>query len=67
MAAAAAASTITPEQASKLRSLGYRASEIAAIRPSVASVVARRGLDISIGPRVQSVGEVGVDGHLNTT
>jgi hypothetical protein len=44
MAAAAAASTITPEQASKLRSLGYRASEIAAIRPSVASVVARRGL-----------------------
>ena len=42
--AAAAASTITPEQASKLRSLGYRASEIAAIRPSVASVVARRGL-----------------------
>ena len=44
VAAAAAASTITPEQASKLRSLGYRASEIAAIRPSVASVVARRGL-----------------------
>ena len=43
-AVAAAASTITPEQASKLRSLGYRASEIAAIRPSVASVVARRGL-----------------------
>ena len=43
-AAAVAASTITPEQASKLRSLGYRASEIAAIRPSVASVVARRGL-----------------------
>ena len=42
--ATAAASTITPEQASKLRSLGYRASEIAAIRPSVASVVARRGL-----------------------
>ncbi len=42
--AVAAASTITPEQASKLRSLGYRASEIAAIRPSVASVVARRGL-----------------------
>ena len=42
--AAVAASTITPEQASKLRSLGYRASEIAAIRPSVASVVARRGL-----------------------
>ena len=42
--AAAAASTITPDQASKLRSLGYRASEIAAIRPSVASVVARRGL-----------------------
>ena len=44
LVAAAAASTITPEQASKLRSLGYRASEIAAIRPSVASVVARRGL-----------------------
>ena len=44
VAAAGAASTITPEQASKLRSLGYRASEIAAIRPSVASVVARRGL-----------------------
>ena len=43
-AVTAAASTITPEQASKLRSLGYRASEIAAIRPSVASVVARRGL-----------------------
>ena len=43
-AAAVAGSTITPEQASKLRSLGYRASEIAAIRPSVASVVARRGL-----------------------
>ena len=43
-AVAAAASTITPEQASKLRSLGYRASEMAAIRPSVASVVARRGL-----------------------
>ena len=42
--AVAAASTITPDQASKLRSLGYRASEIAAIRPSVASVVARRGL-----------------------
>ena len=43
-AVAAAASTIKPEQASKLRSLGYRASEIAAIRPTVASVVARRGL-----------------------
>ena len=43
-AAASTAATITPEQASKLRSLGYRASEIAAIRPSVASVVARRGL-----------------------
>ena len=30
--------------AARLRSLGYRASEIAAIRPTVASVVARRGL-----------------------
>ena len=30
-------------------------------------VVARRGLDVSIGPRVQRVGEVGVDGHLVTT
>ena len=44
VAAAATTASITPEQASKLRSLGYRASEIAAIRPSVASVVARRGL-----------------------
>ena len=43
-AAAAAAASITPDQADKLRSLGYRAAEIAAIRPSVAIIVARRGL-----------------------
>lgn len=44
LVAVAAAASITPDQSDKLRSLGYRAAEIAAIRPSVASIVARRGL-----------------------
>ena len=46
-AVAATCATAAPasmSDAARLRSLGYRASEIAAIRPSVASVVARRGL-----------------------
>ena len=46
-AVAATAATAAPasmSDAARLRSLGYRASEIAAIRPTVASVVARRGL-----------------------
>ena len=46
-AVAATCATAAPasmSDAARLRSLGYRASEIAAIRPTVASVVARRGL-----------------------
>ena len=46
-AVAATCATAAPasmSDAARLRSLGYRASEIAAIRPTVASVVARSGL-----------------------
>lgn len=47
LACAVAVASATPpatDYAAKLRSLGYRASEIAEIRPSVARVVAHRGL-----------------------
>ena len=40
LAAAASAGDIAP----RLRSLGYRAAEIARMKPTVASIVARRGL-----------------------
>ena len=40
----ATAAPASMSDAARLRSLGYRASEIAALRPPVASVVARRGL-----------------------
>ena len=44
LAACASAAPSTQEFAAKLRSLGYRASEISDIRPAVARVVAQRGL-----------------------
>lgn len=43
-ATCASAAPVTNSDAARMRSLGYRASEIAAIRPNVASVVAKRGL-----------------------
>ena len=44
VALVACEATSSLDYAAKLRSLGYRASEIAEIRPSVARVVAQRGL-----------------------